>query len=244
MQIEKNKVFKKSLSYINHEDIKSFFEQLLEKAPDYFYTTPASSSGKYHNYLSAGEGGLVYHTIAAVEFCNYLINLEHNKIHFSERELDLMIGSTLIHDLEKHGKDGSSHTIWEHPNCIAETVRSYKGTKILPDSELEFIAECVESHMGEWNESKRSSIQLKKPVQLHQCIVHESDYLASRKDIIVNLDNMSEIKEVPTIDTYVFDFGRHKGKSLKQVMEQDPSYIEWAKRDYGKEPLRTLLKQI
>lgn len=27
---------------------------------------------------------------------------------------------------------------------------------------------------------------------------------------------------------YIFTFGKHKGKTVKQVMEEDPSYLLWA----------------
>ena len=29
-------------------------------------------------------------------------------------------------------------------------------------------------------------------------------------------------------DTYVLEFGKYKGKSIKQVMEVNPQYLKWA----------------
>ena len=47
------------------------------------------------------------------------------------------------------------------------------------------------------------------------------------------------------MDTYIFNFGKHNGKSFKTVLEQDPSYLTYLKTsNYNKEPLRTFLEQI
>ena len=69
------------------------------------------------------------------------------------------------------------------------------------------------------------------------------DYLASRKDIEVLFD---EEEQAPPIDinTYILPFGKHKGETLVQIAESDPSYIAWAKENMNKEPIKSLLKQL
>jgi hypothetical protein len=126
---------------------------------------------------------------------------------------------------------------------MADTIRSYKGQVAIDDDILEFMAHIVASHMGQWNENKRNKIVLDKPDCEAGELLHLFDYYASRKIIEVHFEDVAPI-EKPTIDTYVFDFGKHKGRSLKEVMSSDPSYITWAKNEYHKEPLRTLLTQI
>jgi hypothetical protein len=50
--------------------------------------------------------------------------------------------------------------------------------------------------------------------------------------------------EVPTLEDYVIDFGKHKGKTFIDVMAIEPDYIRWAKENLTREPARTLLSQL
>ena len=55
------------------------------------------------------------------------------------------------------------------------------------------VAAAVESHMGEWNKSNYSDIELALPITKAQKIVHLSDMLSSKK--ILNVDFVgNEIK--------------------------------------------------
>ena len=97
--------------------------------------------------------------------------------------------------------------------------------------------------MGIWNTDKRSPIVLPLPTNKYQKMIHLADYLASRKDIEVLFDGY-EAPELPDINEYVLSFGKHKGEKLVDVAESDPSYIEWAKENMNKEPVRSLLKKL
>lgn len=44
--------------------------------------------------------------------------------------------------------------------------------------------------MGQWNTSKRSNIELPKPEFAEQILVHLFDYLASRKFIEINFEEI------------------------------------------------------
>ena len=43
---DKVAVFAEELAFIQDKDIRSFTEKCIERTPDYFYTVPASSTGK------------------------------------------------------------------------------------------------------------------------------------------------------------------------------------------------------
>ena len=57
----KKEYFNIELSRINDDKVKQSTEIILDLLPDYFYTMPASTSGKYHPHFSLGDGGLVRH---------------------------------------------------------------------------------------------------------------------------------------------------------------------------------------
>lgn len=47
---------------------RKFVQTMLPAVPPYFYTVPASSTGKYHPRYTLGSGGLLRHTKAAIKF--------------------------------------------------------------------------------------------------------------------------------------------------------------------------------
>ena len=51
-------MFEKELELICSDEIRKMVELTLEKVPEYFYTIPASTTGKYHPAYSLGVGGL------------------------------------------------------------------------------------------------------------------------------------------------------------------------------------------
>lgn len=62
--------FVNELNDINDQKLKTFAIKLLTEAPDYFFTVPASSSGKYHPYFAREENDLVKHTRCVVFFAD------------------------------------------------------------------------------------------------------------------------------------------------------------------------------
>ena len=69
-------VFKTELEWIQDEKVNAFATAAVNALPEYFYSVPASSTGKYHPAYATGEGGLVRHTKAAVMFAHELLVLE------------------------------------------------------------------------------------------------------------------------------------------------------------------------
>lgn len=246
---EKSKIFDCIIDSIENEDMREFAQKCRETIPNYFWNVGASSTGKYHPKYALGDLGLARHTVALVRILNYVLGLDCFKEDFNSRERDMLRIAGMMHDSRKSGSDDdyakNSYTKFDHPNLAASVVRSVPGL----GAEKEIIATTIETHMGQWNTDKRSSVILATPKDKYQKILHMCDYLASRKDIEVlfdgqHIDPPKQSAEQPTLDSYVLPFGKYKGLKLTDVAKSDPSYISWIKHNIEKEPLKSLLKQL
>lgn len=124
---ERIKLFANELNDISNPKLQEFAIRLLLNAPDYFFTIPASSTGKYHPPFSQGTGGLVRHTRCVIFFAK--CNAE--SFDFIQKDIDLIIISALVHDILKQGKDKQSkYTVWEHPELASSYVM--KQQKLYP----------------------------------------------------------------------------------------------------------------
>lgn len=247
MRNEKAKIFDSILNTIENEDIRHFAEECIETIPDYFWEVGASSTGKYHPQYALGELGLARHTCALVRFLNHILNVDCFGDKFTSREKDLMRVAGMMHDTRKSGDDTdyvkSKYTRFDHPLLAANEIRSLIG--FIAPEELEIVATTIESHMGQWNTDKRSSVVLLLPTNKYQKMVHLADYLASRKDIEVLFDGFEvPKKEIVKLEDYVLNFGKHSGEKLVDVAQSDPSYISWAKENMNREPIKSLLAQM
>lgn len=240
-------VFAPLIESFYNDDIRDFARACLDIVPEYFWTVPASSSGKYHPMYALGDGGLVRHTLALCRIMKYILDLQCMGNVYMEREAELMLVAGMMHDTYKSGSDGdytkSKYTKFNHPLLAANAVRGVKG--YIKKEEVEFCAHCIESHMGEWNKDKRSNMVLPKPEDKYQILVHISDYLASRKDITLSFDDLNyKAPEIPAANDWVIDFGKYKGYTLEQVVKMDPDYVSWAKDNVTREPARTILASL
>lgn len=236
------------LNTIVNEDIRNFAKVLIEGLPSYIWEVGASSTGKYHPAYSLGYGGLMRHQIAVVRFLNFFFELEQYNTKFTTREIDLMRVAGLMHDGRKSGEQSdyerSKYTKFDHPIQMANVIRSYDG-QYLNHDEIELIAHCIESHMGEWNTDKKGNAVLPKPIDEYQCFVHLADYLASRKDLTMAFDNIEQPKaELPNVNEYELNFGKHNGEKLVDVFKNHRGYLNWYKESVGKEPLMSLIKLL
>ena len=244
-----SKIFERELTYIEDDAVRKFTETALDNLPQYFFEVAASSTGKYHPTYALGDGGLVRHTKAAVRFANHLFTIEQNKNAFSSMERSCVISAIILHDGWKHGDKGSAFTTHEHPVVCANWIKNAECLNgIINDGIRDTIASAVASHMGEWNESKRSAITLPKPETEVQKFVHMCDYLASRKDIEVLFDaneNARVEKPEVKIDDYKLTFGKHKGELITDVAKNHKDYLEWMRDNMTlQEPLKTFIHTL
>ena len=245
MTTQQSNMVEPILSTIVNDDIREFAKVLVDGLPDYIWHVGASSTGKYHPAYSLGDGGLMRHQIAVVRFLNYFFELEQYNTHFTSRQMDLMRVAGLVHDGRKSGEqadyDRSKFTKFDHPIQMANVVRGFDG-QYLNHEELEFIAHCIESHMGQWNTDRKSSVVLNKPSNVYQNFVHLADYLASRKDLTIAFEGYEQAQvELPDINTHTLNFGRHKGATIPDIAKKDMGWLMWAKENISREPERTLI---
>ena len=186
--------FREELQSIKSYTIRKFTEEILCELPEYFWTTPASTSGKYHPQYALGEGGLIRHTKAAVKIAISLFEL----YNFDELEQDIIIASLILHDGFKCGEIGvdNTHTRFSHPLIMSKYLEEYdiydycecsENYDELIDTMKQIITDmalCISSHMGKWRE--HDGLILPKPESEMQKFVHMCDYLASRKFIEIN----------------------------------------------------------
>ena len=189
--INKEKVFQKELGWIQDDNIRRFAKKAVALMPYYLFDVADSSSGKYHPKYALGSGGLVRHTKAAVQIAHDLLALEQNQTKFAEQARDCFLTALMLHDGWKHGSDGKSHTVAEHPSVAATWVKSASELDGLLSEELRcFIGDLIASHMGQWNADFRSKKEiLPKPLTEGQQFVHLCDYLASRKYLLFDFEN-------------------------------------------------------
>lgn len=194
----KLEVFNNELSHISDAELKAAVEGYFENAvPDYFWTIPASTTGKYHPDQDAGEQGLVRHSRMVTQVAISLMMLEMwQSLKPIENEIYV---ACLIHDTWKLGKakeyvEGKTYTAHDHPLYASHAFYEYINS--LPDATPELkvkcqtICQCVETHMGQWNVPKYGkACVLKKPQTPAQKFVHLCDYIASR-NFIGNLDKL------------------------------------------------------
>lgn len=185
-------IFNDIIDGLKYDDIREYANKCLDIVPEYFYKVPASSSGKYHPAYALGEGGLVRHTLAVCKILKYILELECISDMLIGRQKDMTIVAGLLHDAFKCGTkyayEENPTTKFEHP-LIAKREFSNVGHGILPDFQINYITDIIASHMGQWNKRDGIDMRLPTPHTLPEILVHIADYLASRKDIIIDFGN-------------------------------------------------------
>lgn len=251
--MDKVKVFEGLLNKFETDEIRDYCADMIKEIPDYIFTIPSSTSFKYHNKTQCQPHGQIFHILMFAEVMNYVLGLEYVKEKTNERQRDCLRCTPIFHDAIKCGLNGSQYTVHEHPMLAGEWVRNTSVEHDVDADTKAYIARLCESHSGEWTSTKRSKTVLPKPENDEQFFVHMCDYLASRSnldmtysdDVLAILNNVEIPKqELPDINTYVLNFGKHSGEKLVDVAQSDPSYISWAKENMNKEPIKSLLAQL
>ena len=170
--------FAKELASIQNKEIKEFVLGVFDKlTPDYFWTVPCSTSGKYHPQVSLGVGGLVRHVKLAVWW-----GIELSKAMEMEQYHDEVVATLLLHDLVKDGKGLNSLGLpleggvtGTHGVVLAKKIDNEFTKQLEPESRIR-ILDGVAGHMGIW-----TTYSLYRPIQSFAKLIHLADYCASRK---------------------------------------------------------------
>lgn len=185
----KYQIFNEEIQNIKNEDYKESLKVLLDLVPDYFYEIQAASTGKYHPEYAQGFQGLIRHTKAAFYIAKEVLSLEGMNNFFSDKEKDLMLIAILLHDTFKCGKTKEKYTRFDHPLLVGDFLKENKDKTKFKDEDINFLTMVIASHMGQWNTSCYSDIELPKPNNKYEMFVHICDYLASRKAIEIKFNN-------------------------------------------------------
>lgn len=192
--MNKKEVFKQELEYIKNERIRKSAESLIELVPDYFFKVPASSTGKYHPSFSGGDGGLLRHTKVAAIIAKEVLSLEYTNNLFTNDEKDLLILGIILHDTQKLGNPEERYTRFDHPLLAASFIEENKDKTELTEEEIKLLKRVISSHMGQWNKSNYSNIELPKPSDKYEFFVHMCDYLSSKKFLDVKFDEDNNVR--------------------------------------------------
>ena len=249
--INKLHVFASMVSYFETDMMKKYFAEMVQEIPDYIFTMPSSTSGKYHNKTQCETYGQVYHAYMFFEILNYRLNLKWNKEKYNSPILrDCMRCVPVFHDAIKCGLNGSRNTVHDHPMLAHDWVINTVVEHDIDPKLKTVIADMCAAHSGEWTTSSRSKVVLPEPKNDMEFFIHECDILSSRSNIdMIIPDELKEklkknfpvVAEIPDIKEYTIPFGRYEGKHLNEIPKD---YLEWLFNKGVKEPLHTLIKQI
>jgi len=223
--IKAETIFQKELNSIHDKTIRDFVITCFDKlCPDYFWTCPCSTTGKYHPQVSLGVGGLVRHTKLAVwwgiELLKALGTSPELKDISPNQLQDEVIATLLLHDMIKNGKGLNTQgrplehgVTGTHGVTLAHKISS---SKIYLDNDDSYyrILYGIRAHMGIWTtdpECKPDSL-ISSTNRAFANLIHLADYAASRKvdsiysdleqeityDFIKESTNKTEVSKSPT----------------------------------------------
>lgn len=181
-------------------NIQSFTRNVLVNySPKYFWITPASKSGKYHNIDECNDGGLLLHVKRATNMAIVIMRglgwFDHQGINVlseKEKDHDTVLSAIILHDLLTAGFEGREKKKGEelntdslHPYYVREHLRmrkiNYNNEEIymykLPF--FDKIMRGIEGHYGYWSVMPHTANL--KEAQSVEFVVCMADYIASRK---------------------------------------------------------------
>ena len=230
------------------EQIRDYFLDMVQEIPDYIFTMPRSTTGKYHNKPQYETYGQIYHIYMFSEILNYRLSLKGNKNKYINQIVrDCMRCVPAFHDAIKCGLEGSQYTVHEHPILAQQWVMNTKVEHDINIGLKKLIGDLCAAHSGEWTKNKNSDVILPEPKNDMEMFIHECDVLASRYnlDLIISdelkdllIENFPVNVELPDINEYKITFGKHSGKLLKDV---PVDYLHWLQNQNIKEPLKSLV---
>lgn len=185
-EVEPVDEFAKELVEIKNDKIRLLTAMALEKAPEYFFFVPASSSGKYHSKKNLGMGGLVRHTKEVFWLGQELLNHPTFGGKLTDVEKDICRSAVILHDSCKQGFDSEGGTVTEHPLLVSMLLTFDDLDNATNLNLWRRICSVISTHMGPWTKNKEGKEVLPPPKDNLQALVHLADYLASRKRVSVD----------------------------------------------------------
>lgn len=166
------KLFYSQLVKISNLEIREFVKAILNNAPEGFWTTPCSGSGKYHPPENQGNGGLIRHLLKCLEtaqdMCRYF--------GLSESDMDIVLAGVFLHDIKKNGDPWGPSTDMEHGLIGARFIEKFS----LCEPAKTEIMNCVRYHLYRFTRTKGDIERASNPSR-NELIVQLTDLFCSRK---------------------------------------------------------------
>lgn len=174
--MDKSKLFEREILLIESEDLRDFVRWFFDNCVGkWFWTSGASSSGKYHPVFAQGEGGLVRHTRSVALICEELLRM-NSYGYMRDDYKDFARVACLLHDVCKYGTgDEIDKACYPTHGELAAQMVAVAWKEFFNDSAPELLLMAIKSHMGQWVENKDD-----RPFTQIDRLVHLSDYIASR----------------------------------------------------------------
>ena len=179
----------------------------------------------------------------------------------------LLVIAALAHDIKKQGHISNGHTVREHPLYGADYVieMQSKFPNFITKEDAEKIAGALRSHMGKWEGTREWVKDTTKelfpmPKDGFEQALQMADYVASRKYIlsfqfdetgytpsendVVAINESKDISKMSLfeLENYVIPFGKHRGKTLKEV--KPTGYLDWVLKqvDFNNKDTQDIIK--
>ena len=172
-----SEIFENEIAAIGDADLQDFVRYYFNNyTPAYFWTVPASKTGRYHPVFAQGEGGLIRHTKAAFMVLEQLYRLSTYS-YMSDELKDYGRAAILLHDTCKYGiyddVDTESKSFAHHGPLAAAHVKLAWGSLFGSTTCPEYLLSAIRSHMGQWAEKSC------RPFTPLDRVVHMADYISS-----------------------------------------------------------------
>lgn len=248
--MNKRRIFELLTDNFETQEFKDYYLDMCEQIPDYIFTMPSSTSGKYHNATQCQPHGQLYHIFMFHSILEHLLRLEGNKKRFNDPKIrDAMRCVPAFHDAIKCGWNGSQYTVQDHPLLAAEWVMNTEVEHKIDQVFRKGIANMCETHSGEWNKNRSGVEIMRKPQNDAELFIHECDILASRPDLDWKIsDELKAViaEEFPeqSLDDYEVPVGKYKGRKLVEVFALDPDYVKWMRDNIDRQPLKSMVEKL
>lgn len=255
--------FAEELELIKDISLRDLTRQALIQAPRWFWTAPASSTGRHHPPDNNVEGGLCHHTKKVVWLTAKLFQC-------FGLDTDPGISAAHVHDILKFGSGdemdmtqykahGALAAVWLHKLEFVPGNWWFKHIDIALTEKWENVCRLVQTHMGQWSSCVKDVDEFIATTDLDAKLLHLADVAASHKAFVAiqfydpsKAPNVEIEKEREYFkesgDGLVITFGKYDGILLKDLIATNPHYIKWLLKtdfpDEVKETVRLAEKEV
>lgn len=146
---------------IKNKHLKILWNDLWDHLPDYWFTKPASSTGKYHPQFANGHLGLAKHSLYVAMTWEYFWKGLEEVFDYDTIIYECGLIATTFHDAVKYGYQFlyNKYTTKTHPEDAAEWIKDridvLESEGVYLDSVSDYIdsyiLSAVEHHQGPWS---------------------------------------------------------------------------------------------